>query len=140
MTARPPFAVQRLDHVVIRARDCARMVRFYEDALGCAVDRRQEKFGLIQLRAGASQIDLVDVEGAIGREGGAPPGDEGRNMDHFCLRIDPFDETAIRAHLAAFDAEPGPVEQRYGAEGTGPSIYLSDPEGNRIELKGPTGP
>lgn len=30
-----------------------------------------------------------------------------------------------------------PAETRYGAEGDGPSIYFSDPDGNRIELKGP---
>jgi hypothetical protein len=32
------------------------------------------------------------------------------------------------------------VESRNGAEGEGPSIYLHDPEGNMVELKGPPWP
>ena len=47
---------------------------------------------LIQLRAGSALIDIVPVEGGLGRAGGAPPGEEGRNMDHFCLRLERFDD------------------------------------------------
>lgn len=140
MAARPPFAVGGLDHVVIRVRDMARLVAFWRDVLGCEVEKVQHKLGLTQMRAGRSLVDLVDVEGKIGRQGGAPPGAEGRNMDHFCLRVDPFDGAAIQAHLKAHGVEPGAVEQRYGAEGDGPSIYFTDPEGNTIELKGPPDP
>ena len=140
MAARPPFAVGGLDHVVIRVRDMARLVTFWRDVLGCEVEKVQDKLGLTQMRAGRSLVDLVDVEGEIGRQGGAPPGAEGRNMDHFCLRVDPFDGAAIQAHLKAHGVEPGAVEQRYGAEGDGPSIYFTDPEGNTIELKGPPDP
>ena len=140
MAGHPPFAVGGLDHVVIRARDMARLVTFWRDVLGCEVEKVQEKFGLTQMRAGRSLVDLVDVEGKIGRQGGAAPGAEGRNMDHFCLRVDPFDGPAIQAHLKAHGLEPGAIERRYGAEGDGPSIYFADPEGNTIELKGPPDP
>ena len=140
MAARPPFAVGGLDHVVIRARDVARLVTFWRDVLGCEVEKVQDKLGLTQIRTGRSLVDLVDVEGKIGKQGGAAPGKEGRNMDHFCLRVDPFDGAAIQAHLKAHGVEPGSVEQRYGAEGDGPSIYFTDPEGNTIELKGPADP
>lgn len=126
-----------IDHLVLRVVDLDRMLRFYCDALGCTLERHQQAIGLVQLRAGRSLIDLVPVDGQLGRAGGAAPGREGRNLDHFCLRVDPFDETSIRAHLAANGIEAGPVEQRYGAQGEGPSIYLSDPEGNVVELKGP---
>ena len=105
--------------------------------LGCTVERRLEAIGLIQLRAGRSLIDLVPVDGELGRAGGAPPGSEGRNLDHFCLRVEPFDEPAIRRHLEAHDVEAGPLATRYGAEGEGPSLYITDPEGNVVELKGP---
>lgn len=135
-----PFVLLGLDHVVIRARDPVRLERFYCDALGCQVERRQEKIGLTQLRAGRSLIDLVDIAGPLGGAGGAAPTVEARNMDHFCLRIEPFDPAAIRAHLARHGVEPGAVESRYGAEGQGPSIYLKDPEGNEVELKGPPSP
>ena len=126
-----------LDHVVIRDNDIEPMIAFYRDVLGCEVERSLEDFGLHQLRAGNSLIDLVDVTAPIGRQGGAGPGDEGRNMDHFCLRIDDFDETLLREHLASHGVEAGETGQRYGADGTGPSIYIRDPEGNVVELKGP---
>ena len=126
-----------LDHLVLRVVDLQRMLQFYVEALGCTVERRQDGIGLVQLRAGSALIDLVPVDGKLGRTGGAAPGKEGRNLDHFCLRIEPFDAHSIVAHLARHGLACGPVERRYGAQGEGPSIYLSDPEGNGVELKGP---
>ena len=133
----PPFTLRQIDHVVIRARDPAALEAFYREVLGCTVERRQDGIGLVQLRAGASLIDLVDVDGKLGRMGGAAPGREGHTMDHLCLRIDPFDREAIAAHLQAHGVAVGDYGSRYGAEGEGPSQYLSDPEGNVVELKGP---
>ncbi|HIN22684.1 MAG TPA: VOC family protein [Rhodospirillales bacterium] len=131
------FTVQGIDHVVLRVVDVEGVIRFYQDVLGCAVERRKDDLGLIQLRAGRSLIDLVDVNGELGQKGGAAPGAEARNMDHFCLRIDPFDEAQIRAYLRAHGVEAGELATRYGAEGDGPSLYIQDPEGNTVELKGP---
>jgi glyoxylase I family protein len=129
--------IKALDHVVLRAVDADAMIRFYCDVLGCAVERTlPPELGLIQLRAGSALIDIVSVDGGLGRAGGAPPGKEGRNMDHFCLRVENFDEARIRAHLETFGVEAGPVATRYGAEGDGPSMYLQDPDGNTVELKG----
>ena len=131
--------IRGLDHVVLRVRDLDGMRRFYCDVLGCRVERRQDELGLLQLRAGLSLIDLVSVDGQIGRHGGAAPGAEGRNMDHFCVRVEPYDETAILAHLQSHRVRIGDIGSRYGAEGEGPSIYLFDPEDNMVELKGPPG-
>jgi glyoxylase I family protein len=133
----PPFGIAGLDHVVLRVRDVSTMRRFYADVLGCGVEKVQDAFGLTQLRAGASLIDLVDVDGPLGRMGGAAPGESARNMDHFCLRVDPWDEPAIIAHLEAAGVPVGEKGTRYGAEGYGPSLYIRDPEGNTVELKGP---
>jgi extradiol dioxygenase family protein len=91
----------------------------------------------VQLRAGESLIDIVAVEGVLGRQGGAAPGKDGHNMDHFCVRLEQFDEKLIRAHLAQCGVEAGELVMRYGAEGDGPSLYVQDPEGNTVELKGP---
>ncbi len=135
--SRPPFELGGLDHVVLRVADPARSVRFYRDVLGCAVEREMEALGLIQLRAGRSLIDLVGVETPLGRLGGAAPGPEARNVDHVALRIDPFNEAALRTHLEARGVEPGEVGRRYGADGFGPSMYVRDPDGNVVELKGP---
>jgi len=129
--------IRDIDHLVLRVVDLPAMLRFYCDGLGCHVERRQDEIGLIQLRAGRSMLDLVTLDGKLGRAGGAAPGKQGHNLDHLCLRVEPFDEAAIRAHLASLDIEAGPTESRYGAEGEGPSIYLSDPQGNVVELKGP---
>ncbi len=130
--------IKGLDHVVIRAQDAEAMSKFYCDVLGCVVERRSSpEFGLIQLRAGDCLIDIAAVDGEIGRTGGAAPGKEGRNMDHFCVRLEPFKEEAIRAHLERYGVVGGKLETRYGAEGNGPSIYIQDPEENTVELKGP---
>jgi glyoxylase I family protein len=126
-----------IDHIVLRVRDLDKMITFYTQVLGCTIEKRQEAIGLIQLRAGASLVDLVPVDGKLGRTGGAAPGKEGRNVDHFCFRVDGFDEGGILAWLAAHGVQAGPAESRYGAEGEGPSIYVNDPEGNTVELKGP---
>lgn len=134
------FTIRQIDHVVLRVHDMERMTAFYRDALNCPVEKVQEEFGLVQLRAGSGLIDLVDVDGKIGRQGGAAPGDEGRNVDHLCLTIDPWEPEALADHLRAHGVEPGEVGRRYGAEGYGPSLYLDDPEGNVVELKGPPEP
>ena len=132
-----PFALAQIDHVVLRVSDLPAMRAFYCDVLGCTVEREQAGIGLLQLRAGDSLIDLVPVDGKLGRMGGAAPAAEGRNLDHLCLRVEPFDREAIVRHLEANGVRVGEFGSRYGAEGEGPSQYLFDPEGNMVELKGP---
>jgi glyoxylase I family protein len=129
--------IGEIDHVVLRVIDLDAMQRFYCDVLGCSVERRQDEIGLVQLRAGRSLIDLVPVDSKLGRHGGAAPGREGHNMDHLCLRVESYDEAAILAHLKAHGVRIGELGSRYGAQGEGPSIYLYDPQGNMVELKGP---
>jgi glyoxylase I family protein len=125
-----------IDHVVFRVSDLDSALRFYTDVLGATLEKVQAEIGLYQLRAGSSLIDLVPVDGKLGRMGGGAPAKHARNVDHVCFRVLPWDGEAVIAHLArhGITAE---VSRRYGAEGDGPSIYLSDPEGNNLELKGP---
>jgi len=125
--------IKHLDHLVLRVTDLQATMKFYIEVLGCPVEKIQEDLGLYQLRAGTALIDLVPIDGELGRKGGAAPGLEARNLDHFCLRV-------IIAHLKRHGIETGPVVSRYGAEGQGPSIYAQDPEGNTVELKGPRWP
>ena len=129
--------ISHLDHIVLRVTDLDAMLAFYCQVLGCTLERRQDEIGLVQLRAGASLVDLVPVTGKLGQMGGAPPGREGHNLDHMCFRLQPFDEAAIRQHLAQASVAVGDTGSRYGAEGEGPSIYIQDPQGNTVELKGP---
>ena len=134
------IGIREIDHIVLRVSDLDRMLEFYCDVLGCSIERRKDDIGLIQLRAGRSLVDLVPVDGELGRAGGAAPGREGRNPDHLCFRLESFDEALLAAHLESHGVEPGRVTSRYGAEGQGPSMYVSDPEGNVVELKGPPVP
>ena len=134
------FAIKGIDHIVIRAGRLEELVAFYRDVLGCAVDKRVDRLGLVHLRAGVAMIDLIDVHGELGRRGGAAPTADRHNMDHLCLRIDAFDELALRNHFAAHGVVLDGPHDNYGAEGDGPSFYLDDPEGNTIELKGPSRP
>jgi glyoxylase I family protein len=130
------FTIREIDHVVIRCADLDNMVRFYGAALGCPIEKEQRDLGLVQLRAGRSLIDLLAVGAKIDRPDSGAPG-AGRNMDHLCVRVEPFDPAALRQHLTENGARIGEEASRYGAEGYGPSLYLFDPEGNLIELKGP---
>jgi glyoxylase I family protein len=134
------FTITHIDHLVLRVTDIDKMIAFYTATLGCSVERSRPDIGLYQLRAGASLIDLIPVDGQLGVKGGAAAATQARNLDHFCLRIDPFDAIAIAAHLRKHGVEAGEVQTRYGAQGDGPSLYISDPEANVIELKGPPWP
>jgi glyoxylase I family protein len=128
--------IREIDHVVIRTADPDSLTRFYCDVLGCSVEKEQRDLGLVQLRAGRSLIDLLTVGAKIDRADNGTPG-AGRNMDHLCLRIEAFDADALKAHLQAHGARVGEQGVRYGADGFGPSLYLFDPDGNMVELKGP---
>ena len=128
--------IAAIDHVVLRVSDLDAMIRFYVDVLGARLEKEQEDIGLYQLRAGSSLIDLVPVESELGRMGGAAPASGGRNLDHVAFRVLPWDGKALLDHLSSHGIE-AEIKSRYGAEGDGPSIYLTDPEGNGLELKGP---
>lgn len=113
-----------LDHVVLRVADQAASERFYTEVLGCTLDHVNERVRLVQLRFGEQLIDLLP-----GRRG--PDG-----MDHFCLSIKCDDLGAVAMWLQARGVTlEGDVVQRRGAFGTGPSLYLRDPDGYLIELK-----
>ena len=134
--SRPPFEMEGIDHVVLLVRDMAEAQRFYERVLGCTVDRSLPEYGMLQLRAGASLIDLVDIGSSEG-EWGRPEVVGGRNMDHVCIATGPCDEAAMRSHLARHGITIVEEGIRYGADGDGMSFYIGDPSGNQIELKSP---
>jgi glyoxylase I family protein len=128
--------VAGIDHVVLRTSDMEAMLHFYQNVLGLTVERKTAReFGLIQLRAGTALIDLVAVDSKLGKMGGGPPSSTGNNMDHFCLQIKPVDEQALSSYLRDKGIEPGEFSRRYGAQGYGNSMYISDPEGNTVELR-----
>lgn len=124
-----------IDHIVLRVIDMTPMLHFYCDILGCKVERTLG-IGLVQLRAGNSLIDLVPVDSELGRKGGAPPAAEAHNLEHVCLLLESFNESELRRHFLGFGIKLDSAETRYGATGFGPSVYVQDPQGNTVELKG----
>ena len=135
-----PFTMKGLDHVVIRCTDLAAMKRFYCDVLGGTMAEEDTDIGLYQVRIGDHIVDLMPVDESSGRKGGPAPGADGHNMDHFAIQVEPYDDNAIRAFLSGHGVELGSTIIRGGAEGEGPAIYIKDPEGNTVELKGPPDP
>ncbi|RON69811.1 VOC family protein [Pseudomonas fluorescens] len=133
-----PFVIQHIDHIVLRVADLQRSIEFYGQVFGAEVVKINEPLGLVHLRAGTSMIDLVDLHGELGRKGGGAAGAERRNVDHFCLRIEPFDEAALIEHLQAHGLSVEKAARRFGAQGYGLSLYCFDPDGNQVELKGPS--
>lgn len=125
-----------IDHIVLRTDRYRELIDFYCDVIGCSLEREtSDEFGLTQLRAGNALIDIVDVNGELGKKGGAAPGKSGNNLDHFCLQIEAFDEAGLIAYLQARGVECGEFHERYGAQGMGRSLYISDLDGNTVELR-----
>jgi catechol 2,3-dioxygenase-like lactoylglutathione lyase family enzyme len=131
-----PFRVVGIDHIVLRCSDIAATEGFYCKALGFEVAKRNDALGLIHLRSSSAMIDLVSLDGPLGRSGGAAAAAEGRNVDHLCLRVDPFDAAGLMRYFEGLGAAPGELRTRFGGEGDGLSFYIRDPEGNRVEIKG----
>lgn len=128
--------VRLIDHIVLRTQNLAAMLQFYSQVLGCRIERRlPAHVGLTQLRAGQSLIDLVDVDSELGRAGGPPPSGTEKNVDHFCLQIEPIGERELREWLESNGVEVGDFQVRYGAEAFGSSVYIRDPDGNIVELR-----
>jgi glyoxylase I family protein len=124
-----PLECLELDHVVLRVRDQAASQRFYTEVLGLTVDHVNEAIKLIHLRCGRHLIDLLPLGP------GEPPAPTAR-MDHVCLAIRCDDLAAAASFLRAHGVEvEGDVVPRRGAFGQGPSLYVRDPDGYRIELK-----
>ena len=124
-----------IDHIVLRTARTQQMLEFYQHVLGCSLERELPALGLIQLRAGAALIDIVPVDSELGRLGGGPPNQDGRNLEHFCLTVADLNESQLLAYLAEHDIDTGEPAERFGASGFSKSVYIKDPEGNVVELK-----
>ncbi len=125
-----------IDHIVLRTTKLNEMLDFYCGVLGCKVERESSyELGITQLRAGSALIDLVRVDSKIEKLGGGPPSKTENNVDHFCLQLKMISEEGIKSHLESHNISVGEFADRYGAQGTGRSIYINDPEGNTVELR-----
>ena len=124
-----------IDHLVLRTTQLERMLEFYSGVLGCAVERQSSvEFGLTQLRAGSAMVDLVTVDSTLGRAGGDAPAPKGNNLDHFCLQLKAVSEEELTSHLQSHGIEVPEFGERYGAQGLCRTVYITDPDGNTVEL------
>ncbi len=135
MSSSNPIEIKALDHIVLRTSKLEAMLHFYRDIMGCAVEREITDLGLTQLRAGTALIDIITANSELGLLGGKAPQQNGRNIDHFCLQLTPFDESELIQYLHSHDIQTEDFAKRYGAQGFGRSLYINDPEGNVVELK-----
>ena len=134
--SRPPFALEGIDHILLLVKGMQPTVRFYTKVLGCTIEGRLPQYGMLQLRAGSALIDLVDI--ADSRAAWAVPQVAGgRNLDHLCLALGAHDEEKLRRHLARHRVEIVEEGMHAGSRGESLSLYVRDPSGNVIELKGP---
>jgi glyoxylase I family protein len=128
-----------IDHIVLRTEHYRDLIAFYCEVIGCTLERETSaETGLTQLRAGNALIDIVDVNGELGKTGGAAPGKAGNNLDHFCLQIEAFDEAELTTYLQSHGIETGEFQERNGAQGMGRSLYIRDIDGNTVELRAQT--
>jgi catechol 2,3-dioxygenase-like lactoylglutathione lyase family enzyme len=134
--AKPPFALEGIDHILLLVSGMKAAVHFYTDVLGCTVEGALPQYGMLQLRAGAALIDLVDIASPEATWA-KPPVAGGRNFDHLCLALGAHDEAKLRQHLARHHVEIIEEGVHGGSRGESLSLYVRDPSGNVIELKGP---
>jgi glyoxylase I family protein len=132
-TAPPPFTLKGLDHVLLLVEHMPRALAFYRDVLGCTVANALPQFGMLELTAGASMLDLVDIADPAGAWA-KPDAPGGRNMDHLCLALGRCDTADLRRHLAAHGIA---ITEEREERGSSFSLYVRDPSGNTIELKAP---
>ena len=132
----PPFRLEGIDHILLLVDGMAEARAFYEEVLSCRFEEALPQYGMAVLRAGAALINLVDISAAEG-SWALPQVTGGRNLDHYCLALGPCDEKALRQHLAHHGIEIIEELIHAGARGESLSLYVRDPSGNVIELKGP---
>jgi glyoxylase I family protein len=124
-----------IDHIVLRTEQYHELIDFYCNVIGCSLERSKDGLGLTHLRAGNALIDIVDVNGELGKRGGDAPDDMGNNIDHFCLQIAPRGEQELQDYLKSCGVIYGEFQDRYGAQGMGRSLYIKDIVGNNLELR-----
>jgi len=127
-----------MDHIVLNVSDMEAMLDFYLRLLELPAERleayREGKVPFPSVRLGEDTIIDFFPEKMWARQGEAGPC--GAHLNHFCLALEKteWDKLAERLKKGGVAIEAGPAE-RWGAYGTGISIYFRDPENNLIEAR-----
>lgn len=127
-----------MDHIVLNMVDDDRMLAFYTEVLLLTPERLQEyrdgKVPFPSVRLNPDTIIDLFPKKMWQKKGGTGQG--WHNLNHLCLALSrgAWDALAQRLKEHTIPLEDGPVP-RWGAHGTGISIYFRDPEGNLIEAR-----
>lgn len=122
------FKIICIDHIVLRTTNQKKLVQFYCAILGCQIEKNQSEIKLVQLRAGDNLIDILEVTSDINFTQ--------RNLEHFCLRITPFHYETLKKYFEDNNISVRHFGHRNSAKGMGWSFYITDPDGNEVELTG----
>ncbi|MBI4245695.1 MAG: VOC family protein [Candidatus Rokubacteria bacterium] len=123
------MTVERVGHVVLKVRNLERSVPFYRDVLGLREVARLGRRMVFFSATGENHHDVALL--AVGDAAPLAAG-EGVGLYHVALRIgDHLDALrAAKAHLEAHGVPIAGVSDHRVSQ----SIYLSDPDGNGLEL------
>jgi len=134
--SKPPFSLLGIDHIVFLIDDMPNALKFYGEVLGCQPGYSYPKIGMEQLWCGNALIVLSDTTHPSAKSK-IPPAKGRSNIDHVCINLSPIEVPDLIAHLNAHNVQIDATAFHGGARGMGNSVYIQDPFGNRLELKGP---
>jgi len=127
-----------MDHIVLNVEDDERMIAFYSKVLMFEPERLEEyRAGDVPFPSVRLNPDtIIDLFPKKMSEKTARAGGGRENLNHFCIALSKgtWEKLLKRLQANNVEIEEGPVP-RWGAHGTGTSIYFRDPEGNLIEAR-----
>jgi len=127
-----------MDHIVLNVEDDEKMIAFYSKVLMLSTERLEEyRAGNVPFPSVRLNSDMIiDLFPKKMWQKSAPTGQSRKNLNHFCISLnkETWEDLLERIKTNNVDIEEGPVP-RWGAHGTGTSIYFRDPEGNLIEAR-----
>ncbi len=127
-----------LDHIVLNIEDDETIIDFYTRILMLPAERLEDyRAGNVPFPSVRINHDtVIDLFPKKLWEKHASEGKSFNNLNHFCLSLIQKDWEALHGRLRdnKIVIIEGPV-QRWGARGSGTSIYFTDPEGNVIEAR-----
>jgi len=127
--------ITEMDHIVLRNKDVEVSLKFYTEVLGLKAER-VDKWKAGEIRFPSARINSDTIIDFFGSDQEPVDRDGVKNLDHFCMVIEPTDMEELKNKFIAMgvgiQAGPG---KRWGSHGDGISLYIYDPDDNVVELR-----